>query len=111
GGEHAIAAALRHFRAVSAFSLGDADGFSAGVDDLETAAAASRVAEAVWLAEGTAAMRAVVEGRLLEGRERMESAFATGRDMQLTNAWGRYVSQRILLHLVEGRLGEIASEI
>jgi hypothetical protein len=111
GGEHEIVAGIRHLRAAGLFAIGEADAFSAEVDGLATAAAASRAPDALCLADDLAAMRAVVEGRFREGRELMERAFATGRRMRLANSAGRHAAHRIMWHLAQGRLAEIVSEI
>lgn len=111
GGEHDIAAGLRHLRAVGSLMGGKHDAFTSAVDGLATAAAASRAPQALWLAEALAALRATVEGRFAEGQDAMERALAIGRRMQLPNAYGQYVSQRIMWHFAQGRLADISSEI
>jgi hypothetical protein len=111
GGMHAIAAAIRHLRALGSFAMGDAEAFAAEIDGLATAATASRAPEAFWLADALAALRATVEGRFAEGRDLMDRALATGRRMQLPNAVGTHVSQRIMWHALQGRLAEIVGEI
>lgn len=110
-GEHEVAAAMRHIHAVALLASGEADAFSAAVDGLATAAAASRVPQALWLADALAALRATVEGRFAEARQLMDRALATGGRMHLPNAVGLHEAQRIMLCAVEGRLGEIAPEI
>jgi len=75
------------------------------------AAAASHVPEALWLVDALAALRDTVQGRFPEAREAMERALATGRRMQLSNAVGVHASQRIMWHVFQGRLAEIAPEI
>ncbi len=111
GREHEFAAAIRHARATTLFAIGEPEAFTAEVDGLATAAAASRVPEALWLADALAAMRATVQGRFGEAQDAMERAVATGRRMQLSNAVGVYVSQRIMWHAFQGRLAEIGPEI
>jgi hypothetical protein len=111
GGEHEIAAGIRHLRAAGAFARGDADRFTAEVDALSVAAAAVRVPDALCLADGLAALRAIVEGRFDEGRDLMDRALATGHRSELPNAFGRHFSQRVLWHLVRGELAEIAPEL
>lgn len=111
GGEHDIAAALRHLRAAGLFSIGDHDGFSAAIDGLAVAAATSHAPQALWLADCLGALRATVQGRFTEARELIERAHATGRRMQLPNASGQYFSQLIMWHHAQGRLAEIAPAI
>ena len=111
GGEHDFAAAVRHLRAATMFATGEAEAFAAEVDCLATSAAASRAPEALWLADALAALRATVEGRFADARELMDRALATGRRMQLPNAVGQHIAQRIMWHFVQGRLAEIAPEI
>jgi hypothetical protein len=102
---------MRHIHAVARLATGEAEAFSAAVDGLNTAAAESRVPQALWLADALSALRATVEGRFADARQLMDRALATGRRMQLPNAVGLHQAQRIILHAVEGRLGEIAPEI
>jgi tetratricopeptide (TPR) repeat protein len=111
GGEHEISAAIRHMRAAFLFAFGEVDAFSAEVDALATAATASRVPEALWLADTLAALRSIVEGRFDEGHELMDRALATGQRMRLPNAIGQYSSQRIMWHFARGRLADVADEI
>lgn len=111
GGEHEIAAAIRHLRVAGSFARGDADRFTAEVDGLVVAAAAARIPDVLCLADGLAALRAIVEGRFDEGRDLMERALETGQRSDLSNADGRHFSQRILCHLVHGTLAEIAPEL
>ena len=111
GGEHECAAAIRYMRAVTLLAIGEPEAFSSEVDGLATAAAASRVPEALWLADALAALRATVQGRFGDARDAMERALATGRRMQLPNAVGVHASQRIMWHAFQGRLAEIAPEI
>jgi tetratricopeptide (TPR) repeat protein len=111
GGEHEYAAAIRYLRAMTLLASGEPEAFSSEVDGLATAAAASRVPEALWLADALAALRATVQGRFADAQEAMERAFATGRRAQLPNAVGVYASQRIMWHAFQGRLAEIAPEI
>jgi hypothetical protein len=110
-GEHEYAAAIRYMRAMVFFAGGDPEAFSREVDDLATAAAASRVPEALWFADVLAALRATVQGRFAEGREAMERALATGRRAQLANAIGVYASQRMMWHALQGGLAEVAPEL
>jgi hypothetical protein len=111
GGEHEYAAAIRYWRGMILLAIGEPDAFSTEVDGLATAAAATRVPEALWLADALAALRATVQGRFAEGREAMDRALATGHRLQLPNAVGVYESQRIMWHAFQGRLAEIAPEI
>ena len=111
GGEHEYAAAIRHARAMTLLAIGEPQAFSNEVDGLATAAAASRVPEALWLADALAALRATVQGRFAEARDAMERAVATGRRAQLPNAVVLRGSQRIMWHASQGRLAEIAGEI
>jgi hypothetical protein len=92
-------------------AIGEPEAFSTEVDALATAAVASRVPEALWLADALAALHAAVQGRFGEAHDAMERAFATGRRAQLPNAVGVYASQRIMWHALQGRLAEIAPEI
>lgn len=110
-GEHHVAASLRHLTAAGCFAVGEPVAFAAEVDALATTAAASHAPEAMWLADALGALRAVVEGDLDGGQTLMDRAHATGRRLQLPNAHGQHVSQRIMLAFVQGRLGEMASEI
>ncbi len=111
GGEHEYAAAIRYTRAMTLLAIGEPEAFSTEVDSLATAAAASRVPEALWLADALAALRAAVQGRFGEARKAMERALATGRRAHLPNAVGVHASQRIMWHALQGRIGEIAPEI
>src|SRR5262249_12067319 len=87
------------------------EAFSSEVDGMATAGAASRVPEALWLAEALAALRSTVQGRFSDARDAMERALAMGCRMQLPDAVGVYASQRIMLHAFQGRLAEITPEI
>ena len=78
GGEHECAAAIRYMRAMTLLAIGEPEAFSSEVDGLATAAAASRVPEALWLADALAALRATVQGRFGDARDAMERALATG---------------------------------
>jgi hypothetical protein len=111
GGEHEYAAAIRHARAMTLLAIGEREAFSNEVDGLATAAAASRVPEALWLADALAALRATVQGRFVEAHDAMERALAIGCRAQLANAVVLYGSQRIMWHLFQGRLAEITPEI
>lgn len=111
GGEHEYAAAIRHARAMGLLAIGEPAAFSNEVDGLATAAAAARVPEALWLADALSALRATMQGRFAEGHDAMERALVTGRRAQLPNAVGMHAAQRIVWHALQGRLGEIASEI
>ena len=110
-GEHECAAAIRYMRAMTLLAIGEPEAFSSEVDALATAGAASRLPEAIWLADALAALRATVQGRFDEAHDAMERALATGCRMQLPNAAGVYASQRIMWHAFQGRLAEIAPEI
>jgi hypothetical protein len=92
-------------------ALGDADGFNAEVDGLATAAAASRAAESSWMADALAALRATLQGRFTDALGWMERAAATGWRMQLPNAIGVHISQRIMWHAIQGRIAEVTAEI
>jgi len=111
GGEHEFAAAIRHARAMTLLAIGEPEAFSTEVDALTTAAASSRVPEALWLADALAALRATLQGRFEEARTAMDHALATGRRMQLANAVAVHASQRIMWHAFQGRLAEIATEV
>jgi hypothetical protein len=111
GEEHEYAAAARYSRAMTLLALGEPDAFSREVDGVATAAAASRVPEALWLADALEALRATVQGRFAAAHDAMERACATGRRAQLPNAIGVYAGQRIMWHAFQGRLAEIASEL
>ena len=111
GGEHEIVAAIRYARAMTMLGYGELDGFSAEVDGLVTAAASSRVPEALWLADALVALRANVQGRFDDAWEAMDRALATGRRAQLPNAAGVHATQRIMCFAFQGRLGEVVSEI
>jgi hypothetical protein len=106
-GELEFAAEIRHTRATAMFALGEAEGFWAEHDALATVAAASRVPEALWLADAIAAMRATVEGRFAEGRRLSERALATGVRMQLANAAGVHMGHEIMWYALQGRLAEL----
>jgi len=106
-GDFEFAAEIRHTRTVAMFALGEADAYRAEHEALATVAAASRVPEALWLADAIAAMRATVEGRFAEGRRLSDRALATGLRMQLTNAAGVHLGQQIMWHAVQGRLAEL----
>src|SRR5262245_14596185 len=111
GEEHEYAAAIRYSRAVALLAIGEPEAFSREVDGLATGAAASRVPEALWLAEALDALRATVQGRFAAAHEAMERAHATGRRAHLPNAAGVYASQRIMWHAAQGRLAEITPEL
>jgi len=111
GGEYDFAAAVRHLRAATLFALGEAEAFSAEVDGLATLAIATRAPEALWLADALGAMRAAVQGRFVEAHDLAERALSIGRRMQLPNAVGQHMSQRIMLQLLQGRLPEMATEL
>jgi AAA ATPase domain len=106
-GELEFAAGIRHTRAAAMFALGEAEGYWAEHDALATVAEASRVPEALWLADAIAAMRATVEGRFAEGQRLSEQALATGLRMQLANAAGVHLGQQVMWHAVQGRLAEL----
>ncbi len=110
-GEHECAAAIRYMRVMILLAIGEPEAFSSEVDGLATAGAASRVPEALWLADALAALRATVQGRFGDARESMERALATGSRMHLPNTAGVYAGQRIMWHAFQGRLAEIAPEI
>ena len=110
-GEHECAAAIRYVRAMTLLAIGEPEAFSREVDGLATAGAASRVPEALWLADALAALRATVQGRFTDARGAMDRALATGIRMQLPNAADVYAGQRIMWHAFQGRLAEIAPEI
>src|SRR5262249_51759428 len=57
-GECECAAAIRYVRAMTLLAIGEPEAFSREIDGLATAAAASRVPEALWLADALAALRA-----------------------------------------------------
>lgn len=111
GGEHEYAAAVRYSRAMNLLSKGEPEAFSSEIDGLATAASASRSPDGLWLADALASLRACLQGRFAAAEEARERALATGIRMQLANALGVYVSQRIMLHALSGRLGEIAGEL
>ncbi len=111
GSEHEYAAAIRSWRAMILVAIGEPEAFSTEIDGLATAAAASRVPEALWLAEALAALRATVQGRFADAQDAMERALATGRRAHLANAVGVHASQRIIWHAFQGRLAEIAPEL
>src|SRR5262249_61138435 len=81
------------------------------VAGLATAAASSRVPDALWLADTLAALRASVQGRFAEAQQAMARALATGCRAQLANAVVTHVGQRIMWYAFQGRLAEIAPEI
>ena len=64
--EQPVAAEIRHDRLTELFSLGEAEAFRAEHDALTAIATSSRVPEALWIATGVAAMRAITEGRFAE---------------------------------------------
>jgi len=111
GDEHEYAAAIRYSRAINLLALGEPEAFSREVEGLATVAAASRVPEALWLAEAMDALRATVQGRFAAAHDAMERAWATGRRAHLPNAAGVYASQRIMWHAFQGRLAEITPEL
>ncbi len=102
-----LAAELRHTRTVAMFALGEPDAYQAEHDALVTVAAASRVPEALWLADAIGAMRATVEGRFADGRRLSERALAIGTRMQLPNAAGVHLGQQVMWHAACGRLAEL----
>ncbi len=106
-GDLEFAAELRHTRTVAMFALGEADAYQAEHDALAAMAAASRVPEALWLADAIGAMRATVEGRFAEGRRLSEQALATGARMQLPNAAGVHLGQQVMWHAARGRLADL----
>jgi hypothetical protein len=108
GGEHEIAAAIRHLRAMGRLAVGDRDGFNEAVDSLATAAADSHAPEALWLSDALGALRATLEGRFGDGRQRMDRALATGRRLQVANAAAQHLSQWMMWHHVRGRLEDVA---
>ena len=110
-GEHECAAAIRYMRAMILLAIGEPEAFSSEVDGLATAGAASRVPEALWLADALAALRATVQGQFADARESMERAHAAGSRMHLPNTVGVYAGQRIMWHAFQGRLAEIAPEV
>jgi hypothetical protein len=110
-GEHEYAAATRYLRTMAHVATGDRDAFWREADALATAAAASRVPEALWFAEVLAALRATLQGRFVEAREGMERALGIGQRAQLANAVGVYGSQRIMWHALQGDLTEIGPEL
>jgi hypothetical protein len=110
-GEHEYAAATRYWRAMSLFASGESEAFASEVDGIVNASAASRVPQALWLADTLGAFRATVQGRFAEARDTMERALATGHRAQLPNTLGMYGYQRIMWHLLQGRLAEIAAEL
>src|SRR5262249_60006531 len=61
GGEREYAAAIRYWRAMVQLALGEAAAFAREVDGLATAAAATRVPEALWLADALRALHATVQ--------------------------------------------------
>jgi len=111
GGEHEYAAAVRYSRAMNLLSKGEPEAFSSEIDGLATAASASRAPDGLWLTDALASLRACLQGRFAAAEEARERALATGLRMQLANALGVYVSQRIMFHALSGRLGEIAGEL
>lgn len=100
-----LAAELRHTRTMAMFALGEVDAYRTEHDALVTVATASRVPEALWLADAIGAMRATVEGRFADGRRLSAQALATGLRMQLPNAAGVHLGQEVMWHAVQGRLG------
>ena len=108
GGEHEYAAAVRYSRAMNLLSKGEPEAFASEIDGLATAAVASRAPDGLWLADAFVSLRATVQGRFAEAEEARDRALATGIRMQLANALGVYVSQRIMLYALQGRLAEIA---
>jgi hypothetical protein len=108
GGEHEIAAAIRHLRAMGRLAVGDRDGFNEAVDALATAAANSHAPEALWLSDALGALRATLEGRFAAGRQCMDRALATGRRLQVANAAAQHLSQWMMWHHVRGRLQDVA---
>jgi hypothetical protein len=111
GGEHEYAAAVRYSRAMNLLSKGEPEAFSSEIDGLATAASASRAPDGLWLADALVSLRATVQGRFAEAEEARERALATGIRLQLANALGVYVSQRIMVHALQGRLPEIAAQL
>jgi hypothetical protein len=111
GGEHEVAAAIRHLRAMGRFAVGDREGFNEEVDALATAAAVSHAPEALWLAEALGALRATIEGRFVDGRRRMDRALAIGRRLQVANANTQHLSQWLMWHHVRGRFGDVAGDL
>jgi hypothetical protein len=93
------------------FGRGEAEAFAREVDELATAAAASRVPEALWFADVLAALRATVQGRFAEATERMERAATTGQRAQLANAVGMYAGQRIMWHVLQGQIAVMAPQL
>jgi hypothetical protein len=89
------------------FALGEADAYRTEHDALITVATASRVPEALWLADAIGAMRATVEGRFAEGHRLAEQARATGVRTQLPNAAGVHLGQQVMWHSVQGRLAAL----
>jgi hypothetical protein len=106
-GDLEFAAEIRHTRTVAMFALGEADPYQAEHDALVAAAAASRVPEALWLADAIGAMRATVEGRFDEGRRLADQALALGTRMQLPNAAGVHLGQCVMWYATRGRLAEL----
>lgn len=102
-----FAAEVRQTRAAAMLAIGEPEGFWAEHDALATVAAATRVPEAVWLADATAALRATIEGRFDEGRRLADQALAVGVRMQLPNAAGVHVGQQVMWHALQGRLGAL----
>ena len=111
GGEREIEPAIRYARCMSMLGCGEPEAFSAEVDGLATAAATSRVPEALWLADSLEALRATVQGRFDDAFEAMDRAIATARRAQLPNAAGVHATQRIMCFAFQGRLGEAVGEI
>ena len=111
GGNHDSIAAVRHLRAMIWLAIGDAEGFSAEVDGIAVVAAASRAPGPLWRADALGALRATVEGRFADAHDLIERALVTGRSLQLPNTAGTYAAQRIMWHMAQGRLAEIAPEI
>ncbi len=111
GGEHEYAAAVRYSRAMNLLSKGEPEAFASEIDGLATAASASRAPDGLWLTDALQSLRATVQGRFADAEAARDRALATGIRMQLANALGVYVSQRIMLYAFRGRLAEIATEL
>jgi hypothetical protein len=111
GGEREIEPAIRYARAMTMLGCGEPEAFSAEIDGLAIAAAASRVPETLWFAGALEALRATVQGRFGDAFEAMDRAIATARRAQLPNAEGVYATQRIMCFAFQGRLGDIVGEI
>lgn len=111
GGEHEMAAAIRHLRAMGLLATGDRARFVAEIAALETAAEATRSPDARWLAAALAALHATVEGRFDEALAALDHARAVGRRLHVANADGQHLTQRVMWHVARGRLDEIAAEV